>query len=429
MLNLRAVITTALLFAGQTSSWPAKKGKNWVDIWGTMPQLTELHNLPPEPFTTNEGVLQDATVRSTMYVTLSASTIRLQISNVFGGTDLPVTEVTLAKPANGSAGVRSVQASTITPVTFSGWKDFIVPSGSAVLSDPLDMSVDAGTNLAVSMYLAEGQMGNAITSHPGSRTDSYFASGNLVNEASFPANATSAAHWFFISALEGWADEHASAVVVVGDSISDGRGSTTNGNDRWPDQLLGRMRERWSTRDIAVINEAAGGNRLLLDGLGPNALGRIDRDVIAQSGVKYAIVLEGVNDFGAADPDQETQEEIAQRLISAYDQMIARLHRFGIAVFGGTITPCSGPGQSYGEGYRENTRQTLNEWIRNSGRFDGVVDFDKMVRNPANETMLLGEYDDGDYLHLNPLGYQKMAEAVDLSLFWRFEDGPESEFT
>lgn len=377
--------------------------------------------------------MKDATVRSTIYVTQNARTVRLQISNAFGGSHLPITAVTLAKPVNGSAGVDAVISGSIVPVTFSGTPSFLVPNGAVVLSDPIDMNVEAGTNVAVSVYLAEGQDGNAITSHPGSRTTSYFATGNHVNAEKFPEGASRAAHWYFISALEGWIDDGARALVAVGDSITDGRGSTTDGNNRWPDQLLARMqaqRERSGSymRNIAVVNQAAGGNRVLADGLGPNALGRIDRDVIAQSGVRYAIVLEGVNDFGGAASDETTQQKIGDRLIQAYDQMITRLHRAGIAAFGGTITPCSGPGQSYGEGFREVTRQRLNNWIRISGRFDYVVDFDKAVRDPANETMLLPEYNDGDYLHLSPAGYKAMADAWDLDIFEKFRNGPKTRY-
>ncbi|KAH9902088.1 SGNH hydrolase-type esterase domain-containing protein [Xylariomycetidae sp. FL2044] len=263
--------------------------------------------------------------------------------------------------------------------------------------------------------------------------------------------SASAEHWYFISGVEAWLPRAASrSVAVVGDSITDGRGSTTNGNDRWTDVLAARLLLRSSSHPssssssscssssapapppapppaIGVINQAAGGNRVLNDGLGPNALSRIERDVVAQPGVGYAMVFEGVNDIGtAAAADAAAQEEVGARLIAAYDQVVARLHRFGIPVFGCTITPFSGPGQTYSDPERERTRQRVNAWIRSSGRFDGVVDFDAVVRNETQVDQLRAEFDSGDYLHLNPAGYAAMGEAVDLTLFDRFADGVES---
>lgn len=175
---------------------------------------------------------------------------------------------------------------------------------------------------------------------------------------------------------------------------------------------------------MSVINQAAGGNRVLADGLGPNALGRIARDVLAHNGVKYVVLFEGVNDLGTA--AEGDLVKTGDRLIQAYEQIITRLHGRGIAVFGATITPMSGPGQAYGEPRREEQRVRVNRWIRTSGRFDAVIDFDKAVRDPKNETRLRPEYDTGDYLHLNPTGYKAMAEAVDLRLFERFRDGVSS---
>ena len=229
--------------------------------------------------------------------------------------------------------------------------------------------------------------------------------------------------WYFLSAIDAWLPSSHSALAIVGDSITDGRGSTTNANNRWPDQLLARMQSDASTAGIAVLNQAAGGNRILNNGLGPNALSRLERDVIAQSGVRYTIIFEGVNDLGTSATDAASLARIADRVLLAYDQMITRLHRAGIAVFGATITPMSGPEQTYSDPGRETQRQRINEWIRTSGRFDAVIDFDEAVRDPQNATQLRPAYDTGDYLHLNPEGYKAMAAAVDLSLFSKFAGG------
>lgn len=316
-----------------------------------------------------------------------------------------------------------------------------MPNGALVVSDPIRLPVRAQTSLTVTVYLASGQAGHAITGHPGSRTTSWLAPGNLVSAADLNTTATAGSvqpidRWFLLSAVQAWLPRDHVALAIIGDSITDGRGSTTNGNDRWPDQLLARLQEagarkpwpghrhpRQNLRKIAVINQAAGGNRVLADGLGPNALGRIERDVLARSGMRYALVLEGVNDLGTAADDEKTQAEVGDRLLQAYSQMVTRLHGEGIAAIGATITPMSGPGQEYGSPAREAQRQRVNEWIRRSGRFDAVVDFDAAVRDPRNVTQLRPEYDSGDYLHLNPAGFKAMAEAVDLTLFERFAGG------
>lgn len=372
-------------------------------------------------------VFRNATIRQTVKVTLAASTVRLQISNAFGGSDLPITAATIALPANGSAGTSAIDSTTLRPLTFSGGSpSFTIPNGALALTDPLtDFPVKAGTIVTVSLYLQEGQTTNAITSHPGSRTTSYFAPGNAVVAADVAADPATlkADHWYFLSAIEAYLPARTSALAIVGDSITDGRGSTTNNNDRWPDVLAAQMQRDPATRDIAVLNQAAGGNRVLQDGLGPNALGRVGRDVLAQAGVRYVMVFEGVNDIGTAATDTETQKALGDRLLAAYDQMITRLHGFGLPVFGATITPFSGPGQVYGDPERERTRQRVNAWIRGSGRFDAVVDFDALVRNETQPDRLRSDYDVGDYLHLNPAGYRAMGKAIDLALFSKFANG------
>lgn len=363
-------------------------------------------------------------------MTQPAATIRLQISNAFGVSDLPITAVTIALPTNNTSGSPSIISSSLKPVTFSGTPSFIVPNGAIVFSDPIAFPLTAGQILSVTMYLATGQTTNFITGHPGSRTTSYMAPGNHVSDTDLSTLAGSAHvdHWYFLSGIDAYLPSRASALVIVGDSITDGRGSTTNANNRWPDQLLARMQAANSTaKSVAIVNEAAGGNRVLADGLGPNALGRIDRDVVAQSGVGYMMVYEGVNDIGTADADAATQAATADRLISAFGQMVVRVHRFGIAAFGATITPMSGPGQAYSDPQRERQRQRVNEWIRHSGVFDAVVDFDAAVRDPANASQLNPLYNSGDYLHLNPEGYRVMAQTVDLSLFAKFAGGVHDE--
>lgn len=383
-------------------------------------------------------VFQDATVRQTIFLTQSAPKIRLVISNAFGGSDLPITAATIAVPLNGSAGAPAVRTETLVPLTFSGGlPNFTIPNGARAISDPVDYPVTAQQVLAISLYLSAGQTTNSVTGHPGSRTTSFYARGNQTGAADLSADPTaqSSAHWYFISAVEGYLPTSSSsgALAIVGDSITDGRGSTTDRNDRWPDNLVRRLQAANNAtalqRGLAVVNQAAGGNRVLADGLGPNALGRVDRDVLAHSGVRYLLLFEGVNDIGTAPATADAQGLVGDRLLAAYAQVIGLAHAKGLAVFGATITPFGGNSsvQAYSDPAREATRQRVNEWIRTSGRFDAVVDFDAAVRDPANETMLSPSYDSGDYLHLNPAGYVAMAQAVDLSLFEKFKDGVDEE--
>jgi lysophospholipase L1-like esterase len=387
-----------------------------------------LSQILTSPQNGTDGVFQNTTIRQTIYLTQDASTIRLQFSNALGGSDLPITAATIAFPANGTAGSPAIRPDTLQHLTFSGSRSFAIPNGALVVSDPIRFPVKAQTSLTITVYLAAGQAGHAITGHPGSRTSTWLTQGNLVTATNITTSTTQRIDkWFLISSLQAWLPPTHASLAIVGDSITDGRGSTTNQNDRWPDQLVARLQKSPLFRPISVSNMAAGGNRILTDGLGPNALGRIERDVLAHPrSVRWALIYEGVNDLGTAATDAASQTAVGDRVIQAYDQMITRLHADGIAVFGGTITPMSGPGQAYGHPVREEQRQRVNEWIRTSGRFDAVVDFDAVVRDPKNGTMLRTEYDSGDYLHLNPAGYKAMAEAVDLWLFARFAGGVHS---
>lgn len=395
---------------------PTAAGK-WVDTWTSMPQLTEPGNMPPPPFTQNGLVMADTTLRQTVRVTVGGSNLRLRFSNAFGGAALPITAASVALPAGGRAGVSAIEPTTARPVTFNDRPGTVIPVGAQMVSDPLGFRVAPKTILSVTIYLAAGQASNNITSHPGSRTTSYLVAGNHVADADL-TGATPIDHWYFLSGVESFSQRGTAGAVMLGDSLTDGRGSTTNANDRWPDQLLDRLQASHRTDDVAILNQAAGGNRVLNDGLGPNALARFDRDVLAQSGVEWLIVFEGINDIGTAAATPEAQQQVAADLIAAYEQFITRAHAQGIDVFGATILPFGGnTGYDEATGTREAARQTVNDWIRTSGEFDAVIDFDKAVRDPATPRQLLPAYDVGDHLHLNPTGYHALADAVPARLF------------
>ncbi|KAB8264183.1 SGNH hydrolase-type esterase domain-containing protein [Aspergillus pseudonomiae] len=399
---------------------------HWVSIWTAMPQLTEPANLPPPPYNSSTSIFQNTTIRQTIRVTQPGPEIRLRLSNTFGLEALSITKVAISLPVDQKLGTSAIQSNTTKDVLFSGSADTIIPNGGLAVSDPIVFPVEAQDTLAIDIYLQQGQGGGAITSHPGSRTTSWMSSGDWVGRKNLTdPSVDSVDHWYFISAIEALLPSTSHSCAIIGDSITDGRGSDTNKNNRWPDLLLTRMQQTPTTSSIALLNQAAGGNRILADGLGPNVLSRLDRDALAQSGVQYGIVFEGVNDIGVADADTEVQKQIGDRLIVAYQQIVTRFHAVGIPVFGATITPFGAPGnasdvQPYSNPIREDTRQRINEWIRTSGVFDAVLDFDQVLRDPEAPAQLADEYDSGDYLHPNVAGYQALADYFPLELFEGF---------
>ncbi|MFJ6673816.1 SGNH/GDSL hydrolase family protein [Actinosynnema sp. NPDC091369] len=400
-------------------SFSASPVGRWVHTWVSAPQLTEQGNLPPAPFTRDGLVLADATLRQTARVTIGGDRLRLRFSNAFGGAVLPITAVTAAHPVGGRAGVAAVEPGSVRPVTFHGRASVVVPVGAQVVSDPLDFPVGPEANVTVTVHLADGQASDLVTSHPGSRTTSHILAGDHVAADDLPG-ATTADHWYFLSGIEVWSERGGAAVVALGDSLTDGRGSTTNGNDRWPDRLSARLRAHAATADVAVLNQGTGGNRVLGDGIGPSALARLDRDVLAQTGVAWLVLFEGINDIATAPATAVAQKQVADDLCAAYEQIVVRAHAHGIEVYGATLAPLGG-NETYDDpdGHREAARQAVNEWVRAAGAFDAVLDFDAAVRDPDDPRRLLAAYDEGDHLHMTPAGYQALADAVPLELFHR----------
>ncbi len=303
-------------------------------------------------------------------------------------------------------------------LTFHGSSDVIVPAGAEFLSDPLEYPATPLSNLAISIHF--DQPPSQQTGHPGSRATSYISHGDLVSAADLP-NAKKVDHWYQLSAIDVTGASPGSAVVVLGDSITDGHGATTNGNDRWTDVLARRLQESSGTRNIGVLNQGIGGNHLLTEGLGPSALSRFDRDVLAQTGVRYLIVLEGVNDLGGLTRTHEVSAAehaaFVQRILAAYEQLIARAHTHGILAIGTTILPYMGSDYYHPGPANEADRQAINSWIRIPGHFDAVVDFDEIMHDPAHPDRLLPAFDCGDHLHPSPAGYAAMGKAVPLSVF------------
>ena len=373
-------------------------GEHWVGTWGCGPQLTEPSNLPPAP-------LANSTLRQFVHTTLGGKHLRVRFSNDYGTNSVAMNSVHLALAAGASSSSRGdIDPSTDKALSFHGASSAIIPPGEASLSDPLAYDVLGLTNLAVTIHFGDISA-TTVTGHHGSRTTSFIQPGNAVSAVSLPA-AVKTPHWYIITGIDVMADGASQAVVILGDSIADGRGSTTDGNNRWPDNLAQRLHTNPLTASLAVLNMGIGGNGVFR-GLGPSAQARFDRDVLSQSGVRWLIVFEGVNDIGGgASP---------QSLTNAYAQFVENAHARNLRAYGATITPFGGHG--YYTPAHEAVRQTVNNWIRTSGKFDAVIDFDAVVRSPVTLTNLVPSYDMGDGLHLNPAGYRAMANSIDLSLF------------
>jgi lysophospholipase L1-like esterase len=303
-------------------------------------------------------------------------------------------------------------------LTFASKPDVTIPPGAEVLSDPIDFAVAPLSDIAVAMHFDAPPAGE--TGHPGSRATSYYVHGDAVSAATL-TEPKRADHWYQLSEVDVLATPDSATLVALGDSITDGHGATTNGNDRWTDVLAQRLQASAQTRTIGVSNQGIGGNHLLTDGLGPNVLARFDRDVLAPAGVRWLIVFEGVNDLGGLARDGEVppaaHEAFVARVLAAYQQVIARAHAHGLRVYGATITPYVGSGYYHPGPLSEADRQAVNAWIRTAGHFDAVIEFDSVVRDPAHPDHLLPAYDCGDHLHPSPAGYKAMADSIPLDLF------------
>jgi len=373
----------------------------WVGTWACSPyadaKLTE-----PRPASGD-------TLRQIIRVSIGGSQVRLRISNAAGATALVVESVHLAR----SLGQGAIDPATDRVVTFNGASQVSVSAGALMISDPVDFPVAPLSEVAISMRFVD--VPAVLTLHPGSRTTSYLKTGDAASAEKLE-NPTTVVRWFFINGLDVIAAEPEHALVVLGDSITDGYGTTTDHNNRWTDGLAQRLRANPATANVGLLNEGIGGNRLLRDGNGPNALARFDRDVIAQTGARWLVILEGVNDLGTAVEPRKRGGSFAtaKDIIAALDQLIVRARAHGLKVFGGTITPFAG--HSYFSPESEADRAEVNRWIRTSGRFDAVIDFDAFTRDPAKPDQLLPAYDSGDHLH--PVaGYPAMGNYVDLKLF------------
>jgi lysophospholipase L1-like esterase len=382
----------------------------WVATWGTSQQIPEPQNaLPPDD-------LRDATVRQIVHLSVGGPTLRVHLSNTFGTEPLHVTSVHIALPISPASS--AIDPASDHPLTFAGNSDVTIPPGAEFISDPLEFPVAPLSNLAITFHLDAPPARE--TSHPGSRATTWYVHGDFVGAANL-TEPKQVDHWFQLSEVDVQVAPSAASIAILGDSITDGHGATTNGNDRWTDVLAATLQASPNTRNIGVSNQGIGGNHLLTEGLGPSALARFDRDVLAPTGVRWVIVFEGVNDLGGlaihAEVSPEAHAAFVQRVLAAYKQIIARAHAHGLRVYGATITPYVGSGYYHPGPLSEADRQSVNQWIRTDGHFDAVIDFDAVVRDPQHPDHLLPAFDCGDHLHPSPAGYKAMGESIPLTLF------------
>lgn len=391
---------TAFVIACLLSAAAALADGHWVGTWGTAPQLVENHNNPPSPGLGNNSL------RQIVQVSIGGDRVRLKLTNEFStaATEIKAVELARAKTAGSSSEID--EASTVS-LTFGGQSSVSIPAGGKAVSDPVDFRMDNRENVAITIHYGAASS-TSVSGHPGSRTTSYLKAGNTTDFS----GATKTDHWYSILALEVEAPAEAGAVAILGNSITDGRGSTTNAQNRWADVLSRRLLANEPTSKVGVLNMGIGGNCVLGGGLGPAAVNRYQRDLLGQEGVKWIILFEAVNDLGYTGNGTQT----AQRIIEVYKQIIREAHQKGIYVFGGTITPFKN--SSYFSADHENGRSALNRWIRTTKMLDGVIDFDQAVRNPEDTAAMQQQFlFENDWLHLNAKGYETMGGCIDLNLF------------
>jgi lysophospholipase L1-like esterase len=357
----------------------------------------------PAPFTVN-----NQTLREIVHVTLGGSRLRVVFTNAFGTDPVTIGAASVALHGSGPA----IDPVTSTPLTFAGRRETTIPAGAVMFSDPAELTVPAFGDVAVDVYVPEDTSDGPLTLHGSAFQTSYLSeAGNHAGEAALPVARTTSS-WYFLSRVEVLAPSNAGAVVTFGDSITDGTRSTPDTNHRWPDVFARRLAARGGARPMAVLNLGIAGNQILHDGAGVAALTRFDRDVVAQTGATHVIVLEAINDIGLA---RENAEPTAADLIAGHQQLIARAHARGLRIFGATLTPFMGAAYSTEVG--EAKRQAVNQWIRTSGAYDRVIDFEAVVRDDSTPPRIMPSFDPGDHLHFTDAGYQKMAEVVPLDWF------------
>ncbi|MCU1328826.1 MAG: putative GDSL-like lipase/acylhydrolase [Bryobacterales bacterium] len=390
---------------------------HWVGTWGAAPAPQS----DDAAMVTQKLVFNNQTLREIVHTSIGGDTVRVRLSNAFGSVPVGIGAAHIALRGEGSA----IKAGTDHALTFGGRPAVEIPAGAVILSDAVKLTIPELSDVAISLFIPGKATGAGV--HYSSQQTSYASSGNASAAAKLE-NPTTFTSWAFLTGLEVTAPQATGSIVTFGDSITDGARSTVDGNHRWPDTLAARLAARKGAVKLGVVNMGIGGNRILHEGIaskrpqfGINALARFDYDVLAQPGVKYVMILEGINDIGHAGSSAPASEAVtAEDIIAGMKQMIDRAHEHGIKVIGATLTPFEGPAnvqRGYWSAEKAKVREAVNEWIRTGKAFDGIVDFDKVVRDPAHPTHILPAFDSGDQLHPSDAGYDAMGKAIDLAIF------------
>lgn len=384
----------------------ALDGTHWVAAWGASPQPATSGNL-------SAGGFDDQTIRNIVFTSVGGTMVRVRFTNTFGTRPLEI-----GRAAIGLAGAGASVDGPNHPLSFSGHQSVLIAPGAEALSDPVDLAVPARQRLAISVFLP--QPTGPATQHALARQVNYLAAGGRALDRGAAVFSAQSHSWYFTDGVEVLSPpDDLGTIVALGDSITDGVGSTTNANARWPNDLARRL-DALGNMTMSVIDEGIGGNRVLNSSAccGTSAETRFDQDVLEQPDVKAVILLEGINDIGfSQDTSPATAPHTnvsAQQIIAGYQQIISRAHAAGLKIFAATLTPFKGSRHWTPAG--EAKRDTINEWIRTSGAFDGVIDFANAVADPNDPEILNPAYDSGDHLHPNDAGYQAMANTINLAM-------------
>ena len=400
-LGLAIIVTGGCARPSVQASRPASP--RWFATWTASP--SDAPPRPPRDSTDRIPTLFDQTLRLIVRSSMGGDSVRIRVSNEYGDRALAIGAAHIAVRAAGS----SIDATTDRALTFGGHATFRLRPGGIVFSDPVAFAVPALRDLAVSLHLTDST--RLATRHQLALQTNYVRRGNAVAERDFPAD-TSLVIWPFLVGVDVTNSAATGVIVTIGNSITDGARSTPDMNARWPNTLAERLLASAEPMK-AVVNAGISGGRVLTYGAGPSALARFDRDVLMTPGLTHVILLEGINDIGASARDGVTADDI----ITGYRQLIARAHDRGIVIIGATLTP-AGPRAQFTTAL-EAKRAAVNDFVRTSGEFDAVIDFDAATRDPASPLQFLQKYDSGDHLHPGDVGYRAMGDAIDLTLFRR----------